>query len=310
MAMTEIQLATLSQQYTNLLQPVIQQQDNRTAKSTTWKTDCKGEDIQIIDYIDKVVPREITDLITIRDTVYDTVNADTRWLPRPSKLEHAFIRNKESDLLRLVDMQSGVRTAQAYAFKVALDKKFVIAALGNAITSIQNNAAGTPPNIVSPYSTVALPADHQLTASATDTVSGLMKDVLALFEATDVDLSANPVEVYLGSSVARVLRDDPEYIEWMTAGMQVLRTNELKDFLSMHFTLLSDTDVWTATSNVDKALFIAGKPIVTGIWSDLQTTIDRMPNKSNAFQIYTCMSSASTRIDEKRVVSVDFSAIV
>ena len=308
MAMSAFELATLAQQYTGLIKPVVQQGDSRTARSTEFKTGCVGMDIQVVDYINKVSSRIVTDVITIRNTVVDAQQADTRWLPRPVIVEHTDLFYLESQLLRLVDIKSSYRDATIREFNRQKDIFFLKAAVGDAITSINNVTSGAPANIVSPYSTVSLPAANQITAASGDTVSSILKDVKLLFEGLDVDLSSERPVVYMPASFGRLLSDDTQYITWNTSGMQPLSTGEYKDFLGYTFVLLSN-DVFTGAGLTDKIVIVCGKPIMTGIWEDVNTTIGIRHDKDDAYQVNTKMMLASTRLDEWRVATVDFSAI-
>ena len=309
MAMSAFELATLAQQYTGLIKPVVQQGDSRTARSTEFKTGCVGMDIQVVDYVAKATSRLITDPITIRATVIDTQQADTRWLPRPSIVEHTDVFYLESQLLRLVDIKSSYRDATIKEFNRQKDIFFMKAAVGTAITSINNVAGGTPPNIVSPYSTVALPAANQLTASAGDTVADCLKDIKELFESMDVDLSVERPVVYMDSTFARKLLDDVQYITWNTSGMQPLATGDYKDFLGFTFVMLSK-DIFTGASIAANTIVVAcGKPVMTGIWEDINTTIGIRHDLDDAYQVNTKMMLASTRLDEWRVATLDYSAI-
>lgn len=310
MAMTEFQLATLAQQYTGLVKPVVQQGDSRTARSTEFKTGCVGMDIQVVDYVNKVTTRTITDVMTIRDTVADTQQADTRWLPRPSIVEHTDLFYLESQLLRLVDIKSSYRDATIKAFNRQKDIFWMKAALGSAITSINNVAAAgqTPANIVSPYSTVALPAANTITAGAADTIAKLLKDAKEKLEGMDVDLSMEKPVVYMNSAFARKLMDDTQYITWNTSGMQPLGSGEYKDFLGFTFVMLSN-DIFTGAAVENKAVIACGKPVMTGIWEDINTTIGIRHDKDDAYQVNTKMMLASTRLDEWRVVAIDYTAL-
>ena len=89
-------------------------------------------------------------------------------------------------------------------------------------------------------------------------------------------------------------------------GTQVLSSGALTPSRGIKFVHLSDVDVW---NNGTKCLVVAGKPVCVGIWSDLKTTIDTLPTKSYAKQIYTCMSMAATRLDEERVFVLDIQNI-
>lgn len=308
MAMTEFQLATLAQQYTGLIKPVVQQGDSRTARSTEFKTGCVGMDIQVVDYVNKVTTRTITDIMTIRDTVADAQQADTRWLPRPSIVEHTDLFYLESQLLRLVDIKSSYRDATIKAFNRQKDIFWLKAAVGSAITSINNVSGGTPANIVSPYTTVALPVENTITAGASDTIAKLLKDAKEKLESMDVDLSMEKPVVYMNSAFARKLMDDTQYITWNTSGMQPLGSGEYKDFLGFTFVMLSN-DIFTGAAVENKAIIACGKPVMTGIWEDINTTIGIRHDKDDAYQVNTKMMLASTRLDEWRVVAIDYTAL-
>jgi hypothetical protein len=56
-------------------------------------------------------------------------------------------------------------------------------------------------------------------------------------------------------------------------------------------------------------LVVAGKPVCVGIWDDLSTKIDTLPEHSYAKQIYTSMSMAAARLDEERVFVIDIQNI-
>ena len=308
MAMTEFQLATLAQQYTGLIKPVVQQGDSRTARSTEFKTGWVGMDIQVVDYVNKVTTRTITDIMTIRDSVADTQQADTRWLPRPSIVEHTDLFYLESQLLRLVDIKSSYRDATIKAFNRQKDIFWLKAAVGSAITSINNVSGGTPANIVSPYTTVTLPVENTVTAGASDTIAKLLKDAKEKLESMDVDLSMEKPVVYMNAAFARKLMDDTQYITWNTSGMQPLGSGEYKDFLGFTFVMLSN-DIFTGAAVENKAIIACGKPVMTGIWEDINTTIGIRHDKDDAYQVNTKMMLASTRLDEWRVVAIDYAAL-
>lgn len=316
MAFTAIEAATLSQQYSNLLLPVIQQGNSRTAPSTMFKTGCVGQDIQVLDYISKITNKQFSDLVTVRDidrdNIVDHVTADSRWLPRPVLFESVLMFNEESKLLRLVDMESGIRDEQIKAINRDMDILFCNAAGGKAITSISDVAASgnVPAHIASPYDMVALPASQIKDASA-KTPTSLLDEMLAVLDAADVDTMEHPVYCYINSEFKEKLFNDPRYDNWNNMGTQVLADGELTPYRGVRFVRLSDTDVLAKSTLVKAAgtatmehcaIMAAGKPICTGIWSDVKTTINQNPQKDNAWQLQTKVSMASTRLDEVRIV--------
>lgn len=302
----------IAQEYTNLMLPVIQQGETRTAESTMLKTGLTVRDVQVLDYVKKFTVRTVTDLQGIRDTVADAAQFESRWLPAPHLVEHCLQKSAQFDLLTLVAEESAVRQSQIMAFKTHMDVEFVNAAMGNAITNLANVAEVTTPGseapqgITSPYSFVALPAANTITPSAGTTITEALDEVLDALNKKDVDLAANPVICYTTSDAEKLLFQDPRYDNWNNMGTQVLSSGALTPYRGIKFVHLSDADVW---NHGTKCLVVAGKPVCVGIWSDLKTTIDTLPTKSYAKQIYTCMSMAATRLDEERVFVLDIQNI-
>ena len=303
---TDTQL--IAQQYTNLLTPVIQQGESRTAASTMLKTGLSVRDVQVIDWLEKLTVRTEKDLVSIRETQVDSANVSSRWLPAPHLVENTIRKSAQFNLLTLVDEESAIRSAQAKAFMVHMDKEFYTAALGKAITNIVNVDEGVdnPQGITSPYAFVALPVENTITATDGQTLTELVDKVLEKIDAKDVDTVENPVIIYINSKAKAQLFKDPRYDNWNQMGTQVLGSGDLAPYSGVKFVRLSDSDVF---GNSNKLLVVAGKPICVGIWSDLSTKIDVLPEHSYAKQIYTSMSMAATRLDEDRVFAIDIAAL-
>lgn len=299
----------IAQQYTNLLTPVIQQGESRTAASTMLKTGLSVRDVQVIDWLEKMTVRVVKDLVSIRETEVDQANVTSRWLPAPHLVEHTIRKSAQFNLLTLVDEDSAIRSAQAKAFMTHMDKEFYDAALGNAITNIVNVAEvedTSPQGITSPYSFVALPEGNVIEAQQGQTITELVDEVLGKIDAKDVDTIENPVIVYINSKAKSLLFKDPRYDNWNQMGTQVLGSGEMASYRGVKFVRLSDADVF---GNGDKLLVVAGKPVCVGIWSDLSTKIDILPEHSYARQIYTSMSMAAARLDEDRVFAIDITEL-
>lgn len=303
----------IAQQYTNLMMPVIQQGDSRTAPSTEFKTGLTVRDVQILDYMGKVTLRETADLTSIRETVVDTVTAESRWLPAPHLVEHCIRKSAQFDLLTLVNQDSSVRQAQAMAYKRHMDKEFIRAALGPAITNINlvaENPGVSPAGITSPYSFVTLPEANIITVADGTTITAAIDTALAKFDALDVDTAMYPVYAYIPSKAKALLFEDARYDNWNNMGGQVLADGNLTPYRSVQFVRLSDQDVFAQVAEATNKIFlVAGKAICTGIWSDFKTEISVLPEHSYAQQIYTSMSMASTRLDEQRVIVLDIAAL-
>lgn len=312
MAMTDIQLSTIAAQFSTLVGSLAQQATSKTAPSTMFKTGLVGKVPQVITYVGKVTTRTITDLVTIRNTVIDSINADTRYLPAPVEKRATFAFYEESQLLRLIDMKSGWVTEVNKAFQREKDIAFVKAFLGNAITSLNwtDETASAPGQLTLPTSFVALPQENTIVASSGDTATSLLKKVLRFFEAHDVDWRAKGLRAYHNSLFAEMLRTDPEWYTWNTAGATPNVSGELKGYLGIEYIQLSEVDILNATNGAaNKVLIAAGKPVCTGIWKDFNTTISIRHDKDDAIQVNSYMMLSSARLNEWDVCVLDISAL-
>lgn len=313
MAMTDIQLATYAAQFSTLVGSLAQQATSRTAPSTMFKTGLVGKVPQIITYVGKVTTRTITDLVTIRNTVIDNINADTRYLPAPMEKRATFAFYEESQLLRLIDLKSGWVSEVNKAFQREKDISFVKAFLGNAITSLNwtdEVANTTPGQLTLPTTFVALPAANTITAASGDTATDLLKKVLKFFESHDVDWRSKGLRLYHNSKFAELLRTDPEWYTWNTAAATPNVSGELRGYLGFEFIQLSEIDILNAANGAaDKMLIAAGKPVCTGIWKDFNTTISIRHDKDDAIQVNSYMMLSSARLNEEDVCVLDISAL-
>jgi hypothetical protein len=312
MAMDNIEYSTIAAQFSTLVGALAQQSTSKTAPSTMFKTGLVGKVPQLITYVDKITTDEITDLHTLRDTHIQTLNADTRYLPAPTERRATFAFYEESALLRLIDMKSGWVTEVNKAFQRDKDISFVKAFLGNAISSLKWTDAteGTPGNLQLPTAFVALPAQNTITAQAGDNITGLLKKVLRFFEANDVDWKALGLRAYHNSLFAELLRTDPEWYTWDTAGAHPNVSGELKGYLGIEYIQLSEKDILNSDNGAqNKVLIAAGQPICTGIWKDFNTKISERPDKDNAIQVSSYMMLSSARLNEWQVCVLDISAL-
>lgn len=312
MAMDNIELNTISAQFSTLVGSLAQQATSKTAPSTMFKTGLVGKVPQLITYVGKVQTRTITDLQTIRDTQLQNLQADTRYLPAPIEKRATFAFYEESTLLRLIDMKSGWAMEVNKAFQRDKDIMFVQAFLGKAITSLTwtDATANAPGNLQLPTSFVALPAKNTITAQAGDSITGLLKKVLRFFEANDVDWRSLGLRAYHNSLFAELLRTDPEWYTWDTAGAHPNVSGELKGYLGIDYIQLSEIDILNAANGAaNKVLIAAGKPVCTGIWKDINTKISVRHDKDDAIQVNTYMMLSSARLNEWQVCVLDISAL-
>lgn len=315
MAMDNIELNTISAQFSTLVGSLAQQATSKTAPSTMFKTGLVGKVPQLITYVGKVQTRTITDLQTIRDTQLQNLQADTRYLPAPIEKRATFAFYEESTLLRLIDMKSGWAMEVNKAFQRDKDIMFVKAFLGKAITSLnwtdtETTDHGIRGSLQMPTSFVELPAKNTITAKAGDTITGLLKKVLRFFEANDVDWKALGLRAYHNSLFAELLRTDPEWYTWDTAGAHPNVSGELKGYLGIEYIQLSEIDILNAENGAaNKVLIAAGKPVCTGIWKDINTKISVRNDKDDAIQVNTYMMLSSARLNEWQVAVLDISAL-
>ncbi len=317
MAMTAIETATLATKFSARAEMEIQQSDSRTAPSTQMETGGIGTNgYQIVNRVQAITPRTVTDLISVRDTAIDAMNSDSRFMPAPVSYEINRAYTTESLLLRLIDEKSAERESIVAGFKRQEDIVFVNAAVADAQISTSIVAANTTDNTPAafkiPTGYAALPAGNTITAVAADTATSVVRKVIDVVSATALDWSNEQKIMYIPSKFVSMLFRDQSYINAPYLETETLIKGSLsKTILGVSFIPLDDTGVWKASTiaNATTALFCVGKPVAVSVWRDFVSEIAQAPTKNFAWILHCSMSMSATRLWEEKVYKVDLAAV-
>lgn len=251
----------------------------------------------------------------------DTVYSDTPHSRRRVTLEdyvYADMVDKEDKLRIIMNPESQYVEAGQMAMGRAMDDEIILAALG---TAYSGKSGGTP---------VALPSSQRIAAFDGTTTSGsalnvrtlrAVKKLFAANEAGDdqlyIAVSAEQIDDMLAetevtssdfNSVKALVQGDVDTF----MGFKFIRTERLPVLaadITTYNHLTGSITSGAQTLDVSAANFrrcFAWQKggLLLAISQEVQSFIDRLPNKNQAIQVYLAMGLGATRLEEVKVVEI------
>ena len=204
--------------------------------------------------------------------------------------EYADLIDNQDKLRMIVDPTSQYALAAAYAIGKAVDNEIIAAASGTAFTGETGSTS------------TVLPSSQKITESGSDGLT-----IAKLRNAKEI-LDSNTVD----PSIPRYFVCGPKQISDLLGTTQVtssdfntvkaLANGEISTFLGFNFITSTRLDL-TATKRLNLAFAMDGIKLALG--QDLMTRIDERADKGYATQVYVCASIGATRMEEKKVVTVE-----
>ena len=221
----------------------------------------------------------------------DTPQMDTPHARRRVSLvdyEYADLIDDQDKVRMLIDPTSAYAQAAAAAMGRAMDDEIIAAATGTAFTGETGSTS------------TSLPAAQQIGANSTDLTLDKLIEAKKILDLADVDPSINryiavgpnQIESLLGSTT--VTSSDFNTVKALVQG-------EIDTFLGFKFIVTNRL----AKSGDNRTCFAwAEDGLLLGVGKDSTARIDERADKGYATQVYYCMSIASTRMEEEKVVQI------
>jgi len=210
--------------------------------------------------------------------------------------EWADLLDKNDSLKILSDPTNKYAMNAAFAMGRAMDDAIIAAASGTAYTG---KAGGTSTTLASYDSGNNIIAS----GSAAMTLAKLRQAKYRL-DVADVD----PEEERYCAIGAKQLQDllgDSTLTSHDYNTVKALVDGKVDQFLGFKFIMINRLATQTGGPNGDRVVLVWAKNgLCLGIGQDIQTDIGPRRDKSNAVQVYECMSIGSTRTEEAKVVTI------
>ena len=297
------------QQYTSNVRLLLQQTGSRL-RDCVESGAYVGKSAEIVEQFGQAEPT--WNVTRFGDTPLIAVPQDRRWVA-PQDADWATLIDKQDRLRLLIDPAGAYTMAGAAAMGRAQDDAIIQGFFGNNYTGeIYGN---TSTGLLSAYGGGSQVIAANVGASAATGLNvAKMRAARQMLMAAEVDLEADPCYIAVTAKQHDNLLAETQIINLDYNDRPVLIDGRIQRFLGFNF-VHSERIPGGAKFNVARNPALAGayttnsqwlvpfwnrKGVHLGIWNDMETTVDRRPDKRNAWQIYITMTLGATRTEELR----------
>jgi hypothetical protein len=235
------------------------------------------------------------------DTPLIETPQDRRWC-YPNDYDIADLIDTQDRLRLIIDPSSPIAKSQAYALGRAQDDEIVASFFGSSNTG-ENGSVAT-----------AFPSGQQVAIGVgASGNTGLnvkkLRAAKALFMAAEVNIDADQLFVAVDAKVHDDMLGETQATNLDYTNRPVLVDGKITSFMGFNFIhseRYPGAPSYTGTAPANRQIPVWCKSgVALGMWNDISVTVDRRPDKRNAWQVYTTGTFGATRLEEKRVVMIN-----
>lgn len=286
------------QQYSSQVGMLLQQKGSRFRGSVTEYA-LHGKSAEILQQFGSV--SAIKNTSRHADTPLIDTPEDRRWC-FPNDYDIADLVDDQDRLRMIITPDAPIAMAQAYALGRAQDDEIAAAFFGNAQTG-ENGTVAT-----------AFPAGQQVAiAVGASTSTGLnvrkLRAAKALFLAAEVDIEGEPLFVGVDAKTHDDMLGETQATNLDYTNRPVLQDGRITAFMGFNFIhseRFPGAPLYNGVAPANRQLPVWCKSgIALGIWGDMVSTVDKRPDKRNAWQVYSKQTVGAARLEEKRIVMIN-----
>lgn len=287
------------QQYNDNVALLLQQHGGKLTDKVTQGS-YTGKAVKAVEQVGPVKP--VKNMSRHADTPLISTPADARWV-YPNDYDWADLIDNQDKLRMLIDPQSAYTQNAVMAMRRAQDDEILQAFFANANTGENGTTVTT------------FPAGQIVGTNVGGTASGMnvakLRAAKRLFMQAGTDLETEQLFVAITAREHDQLLNELQVISIDYNSRPVLVEGRVTAFMGFNFVHVefSDASSYDAaaslvvtTTNLCPAWAKSGMHL--GVWNDVQTSVDRRPDKRNSVQIYCTETVGATRTEEKRVVQI------
>lgn len=306
------------QQYSTNVNMLLQQQGSRL-RSAVQNMKFQGKAASMAEQFGQVSP--VRNQSRHSDTPLISTPQDKRWI-YPNDYDWADLVDSQDKLRMLIDPTSSYAMAGAWAMGRAIDDEIIAGILGSNNTGENGTSAtGTLYAYNSNSQSVAA-----ATGAAAATGLNIAKLRLAKRKLLEADLDVDNDTLYCVISAKQHddLLNEAQAISLDYNTKPVLVDGKITQFMGFNFihseripgaaNFNAGINPGYASSDADGS-YVAGSRwivpvfaksgVALGMWNDVQTSIDRRPDKRNSYQVYVTGTFGAARMEEKRCVLIN-----
>lgn len=231
------------------------------------------------------------------DTKFVEVPHSRRWLDLQDK-GWAELIDKLDKVRLLADPTNGYASLAVAALNRQMDDIIIAAARGNSRSNT---------------SLVALPSAQKVAVSASNLTLAKLLSTKEILDANEVDDDASLQADGQGATPSRVMAVNAKMLTGLYGTTEIksvdynsvkaLAQGSIDTFLGFKF-VRTERLPKDATATTGYAVAWAKSCVALGIGQDINTSVDRRPDKNNAWQVFADMSIGATRLEDEGVVEI------
>jgi len=279
------------QQYSTNIQLLLQQKGSKLRDAVTVNS-YVGKAAKAVEQVGAVEP--VKNQSRHSDTPLISTPADARWV-YPNDYDWADLIDDQDKLRMLIDPTSSYVQNGVYALGRAQDKEIIAGLFGSSNTGENGSTA------------VAFPSAQQVavgtgSSAATGLNIAKLRAAKKLLMAANVDIDNDPLYVAITAAEHDALLNEAQVISLDYNAKPVLVDGKVTSFMGFQFI---HTELLTTDASGYRRIPVWAKSgMHLGMWNDIKTSIDRRPDKRNAYQVYVTGTYGATRLEEKKVVEI------
>lgn len=300
--------AAFVQQYSTNIAMLLQQQGSRLRMAVN-ENKFTGKAASVVEQIGAISAVQITGRHS--DTVLANTPHDKRWV-YPRDYGFAEIVDNADKLRMLIDPTSSYVKSGVAALGRAIDDEIIAGMFGSNNTG-ENGSTAT--GVLSAWNggSQAVPANTGAAAATGLNIAKLRRAKLLLFQA-EVDVDNDPLYMVISAKQHDDLLNEAQVSSLDYNKVAVLPDGKVSSFMGFNFiyseripgggsfNVARNPDITGYTTGTQYMVpFFAKSGLALGMWNDIQTSIDKRPDKWNAMQVQGTASFGATRLEEKRV---------
>lgn len=310
--------AAFVQQYSTNIMMLLQQQGSRL-RGTVQNYSFLGKAASIAEQFGQVSP--VRNQARHSDTPLISTPQDKRWM-YPNDYDWADLIDQQDKLRMLIDPSGPYTQAGVWSMGRAIDDEIISGFFNSNNTG--ENGTTTTGTLYAYNSNSQSVSDATGSATATGLNIAKLRAAKKLLLQAEVDIDNDPLYIAITAKQHDDLLNEAQAISLDYNNTPVLVNGKISSFMGFNFVhseripgggsynsainpaIASGSSNGTYTTNSRWLVPCWAKSgVALGLWNDIQTSVDRRPDKRNSWQVYVTGTFGGARLDEKRCVVIN-----
>lgn len=306
------------QQYSTNIMMLLQQQGSKL-RNTVQNYSFVGKAASMAEQFGQVSP--VRNQSRHSDTPLISTPQDKRWI-YPNDYDWADLIDNQDKLRMLVDPAGPYTMAGVWSMGRAMDDE-IISGFFNANNTGENGTTSTGTLFAFGSNSQSVAANVGASAATGLNIAKLRRAKRILLESF-VDVDNDPLYCVISAKQHDDLLNEAQAISLDYNNRPVLVDGKITSFMGFNFVIserIPGAGAYNAainpaiTSADSDGSYVAGSRwmvpvyaksgLALGMWNDIQTSVDRRPDKRNSYQVYVTGTFGGARLEEKRCVIIN-----